>query len=122
VATAVRWVNTHAKKYKVDSKRIALMGESAGGHLVAYAGVRSDSSTRVAAVVDFYGVHDMVKRERDRGEVSKNLRQFLGADKLDEAGIAKLREAPHYLRAKGLPPFLFIHGTKDVAVPTISRR
>lgn len=118
VEAAVRWVRRHAKEYKVDPRRIALMGESAGGHLVALVGVRPDKDTRVAAVVDFYGPHDLYKREKDRGEVGKNLRQFLGVDKLDEAGIAKLKEAsPVAYVKKGLPPFLFIHGTKDAAVP-----
>ncbi|MGC3971315.1 MAG: alpha/beta hydrolase [Pirellulales bacterium] len=40
VATAVRWVRAHAKEYKVDVNRIALVGESAGGHLVAWVGAR----------------------------------------------------------------------------------
>lgn len=94
------------------------MGESAGGHLVALAGVRATKETRVAAVVDFYGPHDLVRRESERGEVGRNLRQFLGIDRLDEAGIAKLREAsPATYVKQGLPPFLFIHGTKDAAVP-----
>jgi acetyl esterase len=118
VAEAVRWVKAHAKEYKVDVKRIALMGESAGGHLVSYVGAKNEKDSRVAAVVSFYGPHDLLKREKDRGEVTKNLRQFLGVDKLDDAGIAKLKEASPitYVR-KGLPPFLMIHGTKDAAVP-----
>jgi len=118
VEAAVRWVRRNAKEYKVDPNRIALMGESAGGHLVAMVGVRPTRETRVAAVVDFYGPHDLEKRESDRGEIGKNLRQFLGIDKLDAAGRARLREASPvtYVR-KGLPPFLLIHGTKDAAVP-----
>lgn len=118
VEAAVRWVKKHAREYKVDPKRIALMGESAGGHLVAMVGVRPTKETKVAAVVDFYGPHDLLKRESERGEVGKNLRQFLGIDRLDDAGKAKLKEAsPITYVKKGLPPFLFIHGTKDAAVP-----
>lgn len=118
VEAAVRWVRAHAREFKVDKKRIALMGESAGGHLVAMVGTRPAKDTRVAAVVDFYGPHDLLKRESDRGEVGKNLRDFLGIEKLDEAGRAKLREAsPATYVKRGLPPFLFIHGTKDAAVP-----
>lgn len=118
VEAAIRWVKSHAREFKVDPRRIALMGESAGGHLVALASVRATKETRVAAVVDFYGPHDLVRRESERGEVGRNLRQFLGIDRLDEAGIAKLREAsPATYVKQGLPPFLFIHGTKDAAVP-----
>jgi alpha-L-fucosidase 2 len=118
VEAAVRWVKQHAREYKVDVKRIALMGESAGGHLVALVGVRGTRETRVAAVVDFYGPHDLYKRESERGEVGKNLSQFLDIEKLDAAGIAKLKEAsPATYVRKSLPPFLFIHGTKDAAVP-----
>lgn len=118
VEAAVRWVRAHASEFKVDKQRIALMGESAGGHLVAMVGTRPTKETRVAAVVDFYGPHDLVKRESDRGEVGKNLRDFLGIESLDEQGLARLREASPvtYVKA-GLPPFLFIHGTKDAAVP-----
>lgn len=118
IEAAIRWVKAHAKQYKVDTRRIALMGESAGGHLVAYVATRHAPGAEVSAVVDFYGAHDFVKREKDRGEVSKNVREFLGVDKLDDAGIARLREAsPISHVKKGLPPFLFIHGTKDAAVP-----
>ncbi|MBE0658573.1 MAG: alpha/beta hydrolase [Bryobacteraceae bacterium] len=118
VEAAIRWVKANAGRFKVDPKRIALAGESAGGHLVAMAAVRQTRETRVAAVVDFYGAHDLLKREADRGEVGKNVRQFLGITALDAAGRAKLKEASpiNYVR-KGLPPFLFIHGTKDAAVP-----
>jgi len=118
VEAAVRWVKAHAREYEVDPKRIALMGESAGGHLVAMVGVRPTKETRVQAVVDFYGPHDLVKRETERGEVTKPLAQFLGISKLDEGGLAKLKEAsPITYVKRGLPPFLFIHGTKDAAVP-----
>src|SRR5260221_14676316 len=35
VEAAIRYIKTHASDYRIDPKRIALMGESAGGHLVA---------------------------------------------------------------------------------------
>ncbi|MBI4909339.1 MAG: alpha/beta hydrolase [Acidobacteria bacterium] len=118
VLSAVRWVKAHAKEYQVDPKRIALMGESAGAHLVALAAVKGKKDEQVAAVVDFYGPHDLLKRAVERNDVGDNLRRFLLVDKLDDAGRKKLQEASAitYVR-KGLPPFLFIHGTKDAAVP-----
>jgi acetyl esterase/lipase len=34
-ARAVRWVRAHAGEYKIDTKRVGLMGSSAGGHLAS---------------------------------------------------------------------------------------
>ena len=32
--TAIKYVQAHAAEYKVDKKRLAIAGESAGGHIV----------------------------------------------------------------------------------------
>jgi acetyl esterase/lipase len=69
VEAAIRWVKAHAAEYHVDPRRIALAGESAGGHLVDLAAARADDSTRVAAVVSFYGVYDLVALANVRGGV-----------------------------------------------------
>ena len=37
---AIRWVKKHAAEYHVDASKIALIGESAGGFLVNYAGTQ----------------------------------------------------------------------------------
>ncbi|HXE42723.1 MAG TPA: alpha/beta hydrolase [Candidatus Baltobacteraceae bacterium] len=34
-ARAIRWVRAHAADYKIDSKRIGMMGSSAGGHVTS---------------------------------------------------------------------------------------
>lgn len=118
VLTAVRWVKAHAKEYKVDTKRIVLMGESAGGHLVAMAAVKAKKQEQVSAVVDFYGPHDLLKRAVERNDPGPNLERFLGIKGLDDEAKRRLKEAsPVNYVHKGLPPFLFIHGTKDPTVP-----
>ena len=61
VSAAIRWVKANAKKYHVDASKIVLIGESAGGLLVNYAGTHEAKDTRVAAVVDFYGPVDYGK-------------------------------------------------------------
>ena len=58
-------VKSHAKEYKVDLKRIALLGESAGGHLVSFVGAQNKPEARVAAVVSFT-VRTISRRERWR--------------------------------------------------------
>jgi len=55
VFTAIKWVKANSAAYHVNPNRIALIGESAGGFLVNYAGTHLTSATQVAAVVDFYG-------------------------------------------------------------------
>src|SRR5579883_126120 len=40
VVAAIRFIEAHAKEYKVDRKRVAITGESAGGHLVSLIGAR----------------------------------------------------------------------------------
>src|ERR1051325_8783122 len=66
--TAIRWVKSNAKTYKVDVTKIMISGESAGGYLVDYAAAHETPETRIAAVVDFYGPADYEKIARQRKE------------------------------------------------------
>jgi acetyl esterase len=126
--SAIRWVKANAAAYRVDVSKLAIIGESAGGFLVNYAGTHGTPETRVAAVVDFYGPVDYEKlalQRRDHPElfnmasINRHLAnsgsyRFFGAEQLDAAGLAKLRAiAPILAVHKGMAPFLCIHGTKD---------
>ena len=121
VEAAIRWVKAHAKEYKVDLKRLVLMGESAGGYLVSYVGARAKADTRVAAVVSFYGVHDWALRlEQDRqGLVAPSIwRDAFRVPTDDDPNLPKvLREisATSFIK-KGLPPYLLLHSTTDKQV------
>lgn len=118
VETAIKWVKANAAKYHLDPKRIALSGESAGGHLVELAMVRMNDATRLAAVVPFYGRCDLVAGEKPGEELRTNLAQLIGRKMLDAESEKILREASplFYLKA-GLPPCLLVHGTADQSVP-----
>lgn len=126
--TAIRWLKAHAAEYHVDASKIAIIGESAGGYFVNYAGTHQTPDTQVAAVVDFYGPGDYGKQALERRDHPERFNMtsinshaahgggihFFGADQLDEAGLAKLHAvAPIAAVHKGMPPFLVIHGTKD---------
>ena len=98
--------------------RSGLMGESAGGHLVAYAGARGKGDTKVAAVVPFYGVHDLNARTKTMGAIGENVEKLLDINASNPAAEEKMRAAsPITYVHKGMPPFLMIHGTADKAVP-----
>ncbi|MBI3876626.1 MAG: alpha/beta hydrolase [Verrucomicrobia bacterium] len=118
VERAIRWVKTHAKEYKADPKRIALVGESAGGHLVSYVGVRGEGETRVAAVVPFYAPHDLEFQVKNRNALGPSMTALFGLTELNDDAWKTLRaaSATPYLR-KSLPPFLLLHGTTDAQVP-----
>lgn len=116
VASAIKWVKAHAAEYKVDVKRIALIGESAGGHLVSWAGVMGEGETRVAAVVPFYAPHDLVTHVKHRNEL-RGLAGLIGSEELNDETWKKLAEmSPINHVRPGLPPFLQIHGDADTTV------
>lgn len=131
LSSAIKWVKAHAHEYKVDTSKLAIIGESAGGFLVNYAGTHYTPETKVAAVVDFYGPSDygkLAERRRDHPDefnmVSINRHasngggiHFFGAEKLDAEGLRKLHDiSPISAVHRGMPPFLVIHGTKDEQV------
>jgi alpha-L-fucosidase 2 len=126
--SAIRWVKANAARYHVDPAKIAIIGESAGGLLVNYAGTHPTPETKVAAVVDFYGPVDYAKlaeARRDHPELFNMPTikdhaahgggiHFFGVDRLDAAGLEKLRAlAPIAGVGADTPPFLCIHGDKD---------
>ena len=117
VANAIKWVKAHAAEYKVDVNRIALIGESAGGHLVSWAGVTGEGETRVAAVVPFYAPHDLAVQVKRRNALG-GLGGLIGTEELNDAAWQKLADiSPMNHIRPGLPPFLQIHGDKDETVP-----
>jgi len=117
VEQAIRWVKKHAPEYKGDPQRIALIGESAGGHLVCLAAARAKNDTRIAAVVGFAAPTDLEADAQRRGNVSPAFRNMFNSENLDDETREKLRDASpiKYLKAD-LPPFLLIHGTDDKSV------
>ena len=111
IEAALAWVGANAKRLGVDPKRIAIMGESAGGHLAALAGLRGRQ--KPAALVSFYGIHDFALWFKQRGEIPKNIAKYLPDTKAET-----LREtSPVTYVEKAVPPMLLIHGTADKGVP-----
>ena len=134
VQNAIRYVQSHAREYKVDLKRLALTGESAGGHLVSFVGARDGAKLQLRAVIPFYAPVDLeaLVTGPDKTDPPVQALQALlnrNAWKLlfkivfdftesDAGAIWRLREAtPVKYVKKGMPPFLLIHGTKDPLVP-----
>jgi acetyl esterase/lipase len=119
VQSAIRWVKAHATEFNGDPHRIALVGHSAGGHLVCLAATLVDDTTRVQAVVGFAAVTNHEQDLPIRGGLSPSLQNLLNRPKeLTPESLGLLREiSPLNHVRPGLPPFLLIHGDADKTVP-----
>jgi acetyl esterase len=118
VESAIQFVKASAAKYKVDPKRIALIGESAGGHLVSYVGARNRPDSRVAAVVSMYGVHDFVAAAVQWKPLPHELLDLFGITAVTaETAPELIKASPVVYISKEMPPFLLMHGSKDEDVP-----
>jgi acetyl esterase len=118
VESAIQFVKASAAKYKVDPKRIALIGESAGGHLVSYVGARNRPDSRVAAVVSMYGVHDFVAAAVQWKPLPHELLDLFGITAVTaETAPELIKASPVVYVTKDMPPFLLMHGSKDEDVP-----
>jgi acetyl esterase/lipase len=119
----------------IDTARIGVWGESAGGHLAALVGLTAQhpelegaigvlgQSSAVNVVVDWYGVADLaLQPQRDQtleapaklppGMRTRPEEQLVGGQ--DEHALATA--SPITYVAPGAPPFLLIHGTADTLV------
>ena len=116
--TAIRWVKQHAAEFKGDPNRIALLGYSAGGHLVTLAATQAKDDTRVQAIVGFAPPTDLLTDAQRRGSLDKwsSMKGLLGGASLDDA-VKQLSEmSPVNHVAPGLPPFLLVQGDADKSV------
>ena len=120
VQTAIRWVKAHAAEYKGDPNRIALLGYSAGGQLVTFAGTRAGADTRVQAIAAFAPPTDLVADNERRGGLSASMKTLFGYEttNLTDSVRAVLKEnSPSTYVQPGLPPFLIVQGSADKTVP-----
>jgi acetyl esterase/lipase len=121
---AVRFLRAHAKEYKLDPNHIGVIGDSAGGHLVALLGLTdasagfegqggwSGQSSRVQAVVDFYGPTDFTTMWATNSKISIALIQDAFGAKAAGDPILK-RASPVTYVSSHAPPFLILHGDHD---------
>ena len=118
VEEAIRWVKANASKYKIDANRIALIGESAGGHLVSLVGAHHQPDTGVAAVVSMYGIHDFITASIEWKPIPTEILQLFGIPAVDaESAPIMIKASPVIYISKDMPPYLLMHGSKDEDVP-----
>jgi acetyl esterase/lipase len=131
---AVRWLRAHASEYRLDPKRFAAWGSSAGGHLAAMLGTTGDTkefdlganldqSSGVQAVVDYFGPTDFLQMDAHRlpngmahdPADSPESELIGGPIQENKAKVAKANPIT-YLSSDD-PPYLICHGDRDPLVP-----
>jgi acetyl esterase/lipase len=128
---AVRWLRANGSKYGLDTRRIGAWGASAGGHLAALLGTSGGVadlegtlgnpgySSRVQAVVDYFGPTDLPKW-RPSADPAVNAilseSQMMGFDVVKYPDRA-VRANPITYVSPDDPPFFIGHGMEDKLVP-----
>lgn len=123
VRSAIRFLRAHSDEFAIDPRRIALMGESAGGYLALMAALGDASydvgewleePSGVQAVIDYYGKADLSVNGADSACNDALARQFMGGALPCEA----LRQAsPVAWVHPAAPPIMILHGDRDQVIP-----
>jgi acetyl esterase/lipase len=123
---ALRYLAAQTKTYNIDTTRIVVTGESAGGHLALASALIPETAgldrqcasgtavPRPAAVINWFGVTDV--NDVIDGPNRANAAMTWFGTLPDRAEIARRVSPLTYVRA-GLPPVMTIHGDADRVVP-----
>jgi acetyl esterase/lipase len=126
--SAVRFLRTNAKKYKIDPDKFAAMGFSAGAHLSLLCGLcdksagfdvgdNLDVSGKVQCVIDFFGPADLSLYAASPSIEDSFIVPVFGKEVKTDATVYK-KVSPITYVTKDSPPVLILHGTLDFVVPT----
>lgn len=132
---AIRFLRANAAKYNLDPNHIAAWGASAGGHLASMLGTSAgdptlegtlgnpDHSSRVQAVVDYFGPTDFLQMDahalpngQKHNPADSPESQLIGGP-IQENKEKTARANPAAYVKSGAPPFLILHGDRDPLVP-----
>lgn len=115
VKSAVRYLKANSHKFSIDPNQIAIIGDSAGGYLTAFAAVTNGSnyfnvgenlnqSSEIIAAVDLYGIVDI-------SSVGNFPQMFQSLN-----GVPVEATNPINYITKDSAPMLLMHGTADSIV------
>ena len=125
VRSVLIYLYKNAKELNIDTNKIVIMGGSAGGHLALCAAYIADNpifdvdrgdvkNIKVAAVIDKYGIADMVPFSTGP-KAYKSAVRWLGKES-NNTGFMKSVSCVTYID-KNTPPTFIVHGDADPIVP-----
>ncbi|MFJ6656460.1 alpha/beta hydrolase fold domain-containing protein [Streptomyces sp. NPDC091377] len=134
---AIRFLRAHAAEFGIDTREVAVYGESAGGYLASMAGTTGgvkkfdtgahlDQSSRVQAVVNWFGPSDLAKIPADFDPATRasqenstddaRVKYVLGPNnptRLLDVPAAVAAADPATYASPGDAPFVHFHGSND---------
>ena len=138
--SAIRFLRKHAELLRIDPKRFAAFGDSAGGHLVALLGLTgnnpelegkigiTEGSSAVSCVINWFGPTDLVTMGEDKRALGNAWgdsdladspeSMLLGGSPPLNKEMAKAASPITYVH-KNAPPMLMQYGDADRLVPLV---
>jgi acetyl esterase/lipase len=146
IKAAIRWLRAHAREYRLDPHRFAIMGDSSGGWTTAMAALTGDvralegrvgvtrGSSRVQAAVAFYPPTDFLQMDEQMlPGACEAFNQLLGIENCHNdprspesrlVGCA-IQTCPRTVQranpinyvSRADPPIMILHGQADMLVP-----
>ncbi len=128
---AVRWIRAYGRELGIDVSRIAVLGESAGGHLAAFLGLNPTDpdlvgtvgglnlSSQVDACVLWYPPVELgAQPGTAAGDRAWGPEDHLIGSRVDlRPDLARLASPLHHVGGSGPAPMLLQHGDADELVP-----
>ncbi|ELS03062.1 esterase/lipase [Xenococcus sp. PCC 7305] len=116
VKLAVQYIQDRADDFEVDTKRMAIMGRSAGGHLATLAAYQQNAFP-FRAVVSYYGAVNLTKGYYDPPvpnpiDIQTVLQNFLGGTPEELPELYRQASPINYPRLN-LPPSLLVYAGRD---------
>jgi len=127
VKCAIRYLRAHSTEHNIDPDRIAVVGASGSGHLVALLGTADESagwdieeyldkSSKVQAVIVISGISDFTSNIPSglNGSIYYAFGKLAGKDTPENIDASPISYITH-----DDPPFLIFHGDRDGVVPVV---